>query len=916
MNHHPPCVSRADLLRLMDEIGCIDARAAVTCGYDLSAVAVQSENPRGKSGTDNTIAGKDQQPDAGPEAPAKMAPWPFFRVIEFEAKAAVPERRIDDTLTPLTNQELRVRYHRSEIPFAPLVPWRRLVAFLRSALGRCVTTQRVHDRKLGRMLARGLPLTSLPRMNRRAWAPQAVILCDRSWREMAPFQEDLDYLPEILRKEMGKAALKIIEVNGPPTLRQIANLSAGVPVLALSTLGQYEGHPHIVAAWAAVAEVLTLRGHPVAALCPCPRWHWREKICATWPLTIWDGRPRTSRRVAWQHPVRRCEREMEATGELRDLLSPASLVERRLLRAARLKMGSPADVGCEWEVWFDPHGWASSDYCGLVRRSDTTSEEKQALRLKRRSSHPLARDVDELIFIQHGRYSPLVEIEARIRAISSDESDSEDVTKLVGFLKRAVERLRAMDPEAEDIEDQRSNLAPSFVEMVDLIPPYLRAHPDLAELISEGLGHAHRFMRTGNVHWQEGIRETTALQAYQARGVPTESFRKYELGLFPTPEGKQIGLFRLPNEEFKDATHFGVLSVSNRHPLMTTRKGRIKTTQPISFGASFTRLAELERGALEEVRIESELEILKCKPFTRPAWAKRMWYDRYGLAAEFQVKGISFVLRWIPPGRFLMGSPEDEPARYEDEGPQHERVIRDGFWLGEAPVTQAQWLSVMDENPSFFKGPVDLPVESVSWNAACYFCEMLKLFIPGLSFRLPQEQEWEYACRAGTETALWTGGITIRGENDAPELNAISWYGGNSGQELEVSNSYVAKDWPKQQYSDKEVGVHAVRGKAANPWGLYDMLGNVWEWCEDVWDAAAYDKFGRGEEPAKVAEDAGRVVRGGSWDSRAWACRAASRGRDEPGGRWNTLGFRLAARSSPEVYDGQAGQEQGAAGAA
>ena len=136
--------------------------------------------------------------------------------------------------------------------------------------------------------------------------------------------------------------------------------------------------------------------------------------------------------------------------------------------------------------------------------------------------------------------------------------------------------------------------------------------------------------------------------------------------------------------------------------------------------------------------------------------------DKYGTYAKLVVTNpdnvaLRFRFRWIPPGRFLMGSPEGEVKRSNDEGPQHEVRISQGFWLMDTPVTQALWVEVMDDNPSRFKGDPRRPVEQVSWDDAMRFIERLNGMIPDFDLVLPTEAQWEYACRAGTTTPFWCG---------------------------------------------------------------------------------------------------------------------------------------------------------------
>jgi formylglycine-generating enzyme required for sulfatase activity len=265
-------------------------------------------------------------------------------------------------------------------------------------------------------------------------------------------------------------------------------------------------------------------------------------------------------------------------------------------------------------------------------------------------------------------------------------------------------------------------------------------------------------------------------------------------------------------------------------------------------------------------------------PLNPPSWADKFGEDDFGVFACFLVGKVEFEFRWIPPGSFLMGSPEGELGRWSAEGPRVERAVA-GFWLGTTPVTQVQWLAVREENPSHFDKGGQFPVEQVDWQQASDFAIELAART-GAPLHLPQERQWEYACRAGTQSALYTGKELTSETGQCPNLDEVAWYGANSGS-----------------------GTHEVGGKLPNARGLHDMLGNVREWCADVWDGEAYAKVKRGEPALQEGEDAQcalRVVRGGSWFFRARFCRAAYRGRDEPGFRGFNLGFRLAAGQEPE----------------
>ena len=227
--------------------------------------------------------------------------------------------------------------------------------------------------------------------------------------------------------------------------------------------------------------------------------------------------------------------------------------------------------------------------------------------------------------------------------------------------------------------------------------------------------------------------------------------------------------------------------------------------------------------------------------------------------------GMEFI--YIPPGTFIMGSPPDEYGR-DDLERQHQVTLTEGFYMQRTEVTQKQWKTIMGNNPSHFLNcGEDCPVERVSWYDAQEFIKKLNHREKTKKYRLPTEPEWEYACRAGSNTAFTNGSITKETCGYNPYLNAAGWYFRNS-----------------------EKGTHTVAQKQANAWGLYDMHGNVWEWCQD-WQRKY--PFHPETDPAGPTTGLARIRRGGSWSHYPLFCRSAYRSWSDPDKKTPHVGFRL-----------------------
>jgi formylglycine-generating enzyme required for sulfatase activity len=295
---------------------------------------------------------------------------------------------------------------------------------------------------------------------------------------------------------------------------------------------------------------------------------------------------------------------------------------------------------------------------------------------------------------------------------------------------------------------------------------------------------------------------------------------------------------------------------------------------PDSYNGVFLSMeASVDNGAtfnLPAKTVTGDLGLVKPGTGKKVVWeAFTDWPDKYTPNAKVRIVAADSLpmgpgrgpdgFVWIPPGKFMMGSPENEADRRPNET-QHEVFLIPGFWLSDHEVTQAEYQAVIGSNPSYFKGET-LPVEQVSWADAVLYCQKLTererdagRITAQQAYRLPTEAEWEYAARAGTKGAQYG------------ELGAIAWWAGNSGGTT-----------------------HGVKQKLANAWGLYDMFGNVWEWCGD-W----YGEYPSGPVVNPVGSDSGsaRLIRGGGWDIASGHWRVAYRDALAPAYRRYYIGFR------------------------
>jgi formylglycine-generating enzyme required for sulfatase activity len=281
-----------------------------------------------------------------------------------------------------------------------------------------------------------------------------------------------------------------------------------------------------------------------------------------------------------------------------------------------------------------------------------------------------------------------------------------------------------------------------------------------------------------------------------------------------------------------------------------------------SGGRSTATTLQLSSFAFESVTVNEQGKVVQYK-----TGEAEQWVEELGNGVELETVSI-------PGGSFLMGSPRDEEGWHESQSPQH-RVEVEPFFMGKYPVTQAQYEAVMGKNPSYFpkdekENGARRPVEEVSWHNAIAFCEKLSQRTQG-TYRLPSEAEWEYACRAGTTTPFHFG-ATI-----TPEL-------------VNYDGNYAYGKAPEGEYRSQTTPV----GKfPPNAFGLFDMHGNVWEWCADHWHENYQGAPTRGNAWIMGGDSDLRLLRGGSWNDAPWGCRSAYRGRLSPDLCDDVVGFRV-----------------------
>ena len=867
-------VGRAELAWLLARLPSEDAaRAAEQIGFFAKPVEEGEAEPPSEHGGVGVVL-REQTPH--PDASMAVASVPFWRLeqMTFDDESRRPREVPEGGLLPEDfDDSNRTLFHTP--PTQPLVPWSRLWPRLRGALRGSIPGRAIDVPALVRAWCRGEEVRHIPRVAREVWVMRASVWIDVSPR-LDPLWADQVDACRRLRKVCGPGLeIRRVEAVGigdaQDDLPHGYRPDSQVPVLVLGDLGGH-GAESERAGWMGVARSLDRAGVRRAAVVPTLGAFEDRTLPRAWCATPWEPLSATP--------------EGDGIERLLRLVSLAAFVQPGLLRELRLLLpSSVAGAATEIEVW--QHRDVRADASGLVLHAES------AQRLQRevsavassvdRAEAALLREAVEVIQRWHDglpRELLRVEVWLWIALGLGGDLPRSVVADAVEFARRAeATALRSeIDPESAAL------LRSLGSKVFPLLPSWVYQAVPALQLV-----WAETFAEVPEARVPEGLDAVELRAALRASG-PQRWWMVQQ-------EGDRLSL------------------VPSRGPAWVAREGAAGS--PVAWLTAAVPEVLVRRHAEEpqplKMRIDGDVHVgdvdgwvelrtdlctLLLSAWRREPWATAAGRDRFGLWAAAEVNGVVQQFRWIPPGRFTMGSPESEAGRFYREGPQRLVTWTRGRWLAETPVTQALWEAVMGGNPSRFKSP-DRPVEQVSWEDCKKFLDRLNAIVPGLDARLPSEAEWEHACRAGTTTETWLGDLEILGERNAPVLDAIAWYGGNCGVGFDLEDGQPTRGWSGKQYPHEKGGTRAVANKQPNPLGMYDMLGNVWEWCLDA------AKFGEGYPEGDVvdprASDAGslRVRRGGSWHSGARHVRAAYRYAYDPSGRDVSLGFRLARGQEP-----------------
>ncbi len=834
-------MSRADLLRLLAQWGeGSEYEAAKLTGFAYRPPKKEEAKPRQQE----AISAPKQPPDtslAQTVLQAELYTATLTKIDQSE-RAGDFQQRLNAQLNPGELGE----FQQAAPPARTLLSsTQQLNVFAEKQLRRHHPVGCWDISKLVRQLGRGLPpLKHRTRQQRLRWSGNVLVI--HMSRQTEPLHDDYRAFAALVhRRSAGRVAIYLQDAEHGWSVYQNAQDSI----------------------WRALAQAPTLNhltGMSVGIADELPGWRPHTHLLACEPTSL----PiRLASQVGWGigqalHAKRRLTRQtLSATDaqmvQLLALMSLAVILHPGLLRALRCLLNLP--TGAEVQAW--NHADVACNGAAIAVRREQRSVyidqlasidlaiRQQAAECIEAHHSQLSKEIvleETQLAHTHAPGATVMHPEAHFKHISQQlqhDSNSPDFAEIKAYLARAGHRVDEATWQRSPEFAQAWALAnPDALNNADDLPAHLPLA--LRKLLSETLGSQ------ASSEAIQGIRLRQQDGQLVFEPCDTADLQK------PNP---------LPNN---------VLAQWQTSSLLQWRTGE-QPWQRFNVNKNIPAL-DLSREA--PIEISDGHYCCTITRAQRPRWAREWGRNRQGFFADLTLKDQTQTLRYIPPGQFLMGSPEDELGRDSDEGPQHWVSLTEGIWLADTACTQALWQTLMGANPSHFKGD-NLPVERVSWDDVQIFLKKLQTQLPsGIYADLPTEAEWEYACRAGSTTPF-SFGRNI----SAAQVN----YGGNR----------LYGGGPKGEDREETVPVTAL---PANDWGLYQMHGNVWEWCVDgqrdyTVDAVTNPRGARDKEGEVF------VVRGGGWFFAAHVARSARRGWGQRGHADDVRGFRFVLRSTSQT---------------
>ena len=790
----------------------------------------------------------------------------------------------------------------------PVVSFASLVPLLFNGLGEEIRVSRPAWDKLVKIIATGRPIRKIPRHREKRWPRHVTVIRDRH-KNLFPYWHDFESLIQDLQNLLGKDRVTTLclDEQGPDTLLPCPPSGrSGIPpesaVLVLSNLDDF-GSIARELAWQAFFRRLTRHGCRIITLSPASRSPADFFLCRlSRPHSLFQHLfpVRQPSVKGFSLPVQHDEIETALT-----MIAPLPLVDRGLLRKLRREFswGTPPLEGIVWN-----HDKIMRSYLGIR----ISLKHKQEYEQRFASLDPAVRDRFWALVHRHHEkgYPGLKSLEQLSQAALEPALEKGSID--LGYYKTLLAQYCQT---GADNPEQEEPLRQQLRTMLAMIPATVWQRQDaLQEFSTQAFAVAFdREIREGRwpelppgllpsqVPRLESPLHTKSVvfalfqESHQGRAIVCEETTAEQHG----GKTRAAQVVRFTTSPVHPATL--ILPGENRQRVVASPLSVTPDDKPLIFAEQTARyhLQAVPRPTWAEAigrdRQGLFVETRQGDPATRVYWlpeevtadGRRLaatWFpcvelgeelgrDHYGVYWELNIRDIVYRCRWIPPGTFLMGSPKDEPERDDDEK-QHPVTLTRGFWLGETTVTQELYKVVMGINPSRFRGK-KRPVENVSWQDCQEFCKKLQSLpeTKGLTFHLPTEAQWEYGCRAGTTTPFSFGA------NITPE-------------QVNYNGNYPYNNGNRGLYRRETV---EVRSLPCNAWGLYEMHGNVWEWCRD-W----YGEYPDGpvQDPEGPGQGGLRVLRGGSWFIDGGRCRSAFRLWVGPGSRDGLFGFRLSPGQS------------------